>query len=98
MNAAEYIIGYAAIAKATSAALGRSVQERTAKSWAHPDPEKRPTGLRARLPVYKYPDGRVYLSRRDLDVWAQAWLATTIRGATLPCAPPPHRNTKAHHA
>jgi hypothetical protein len=78
------IIGYEAIAAATGRAIGRSVVPKTAKNWAHQNPAKRPKHLRNRLPVCKYPDGRVYLLPADLAVWAAAWLAPLPSGAQLP--------------
>lgn len=78
------IVGYEAIAAAVAAALKRSVDVRTAKRWAHQNPAKRPKGLRNRLPVCKYDDGRVYLLPADLAVWAAAWLTQLPSGAQLP--------------
>jgi hypothetical protein len=82
--AEEPIVGYEAIAAATRAAIRRSVDVRTAKRWAHQDPARRPKACRNRLPVCKYPDGRVYLLPGDLAVWAAAWRRPVPSGALLP--------------
>jgi hypothetical protein len=60
------LVGWPAIAKAATQALGCSVSVRTAQRYARP-------GRPNRLPVYKYDNGRVYLKRSALKLWRQAW-------------------------
>jgi hypothetical protein len=78
------IVGYSAIARELARALERSVDVRTVRRWSHADAQKRPKNLRQRLPALKYPDGRVYLLREDLEAWARAWKAQMPTGGKPP--------------
>lgn len=71
------IVGYEAIARAVTAALGTSCSERTVRRYAR-------QGRQHRLPVMIYPNRRAYLLRADLEVWARAWLAPRPSGAREP--------------
>lgn len=84
MTTVPHVVGYAAIAARLRTELGRAVDERTVKRWSHADAEKRPAGLRQRLPVFKYPDGRVYLLEADLTTWVKAWRTPLPTGGALP--------------
>ena len=71
------IVGYAAIARAVTRALGFSCGKRTVQRYAR-------QGRTLRLPVLVYPNGRAYLLPDDLAVWARAWLSPRPSGAREP--------------
>ncbi len=74
------IVGYEAIAKAATKATQQSISVRTAKRYAR-------QGYEPRLPVFRYPNGRVDMTPEALALWAAAWLARRPTGAVLPGTP-----------
>ncbi len=69
--------GWDEIAKATSKALGRSVQVSTARRWAAPDRQPR-------LPVFQYGNGRVYMNLAHLALFKTAWTSQVPVGGRPP--------------
>ena len=74
---AKAYMGWGQIAKAVTKALKQSVVTRTARRYAEP-------GRENRLPVYRYPNGRVYLMPQDLALWAAVWMRQLPVGAQTP--------------
>ena len=67
------IVGYKAIAAAITKRLARSCCRRTAIRYAK-------QGRAMRLPVFRYPNRRVYLLPAHLEAWAIAWEAALPSG------------------
>lgn len=74
------IEGYSAIARAVAERLGRSYSAVTAKRHA-----QGPKGLRPRLPVFVWPNGRAYAPVEMLELWVAVWQKARLpTGARLP--------------
>lgn len=71
------IEGWPSIADAAGEAIEQILSVRTVQRYAAP-------GRDNRLPVYKWPNERVYLLPEDLALWARAWLRRRPLGAKMP--------------
>jgi hypothetical protein len=71
------ICGWTDIAAEASKAIQQSVTVRTAQRYAEP-------GKDNRLPVWIWPNGRVYLMPEELELWKRAWLRRRPTGGRMP--------------